>query len=41
MIFAILSFFIMSSIFLTRINTIQVNLPKSCTSVREKKINLK
>ena len=35
-IFAILSFFIISSLFLTRIDTIKVNLPKSSTSVREK-----
>ena len=36
-IFAILSFFIISSLFLTRIDSIKVNLPKSSTSVREKK----
>ena len=35
-IFAILSFFIISSLFLTRIDTIDVNLPKSSTAVREK-----
>ncbi len=35
-IFAILSFFIISSLFLTKIDTIEVNLPKSSTSVREK-----
>ena len=35
-IFAILSFFIISSLFLTRIDSIKVNLPKSSTSVREK-----
>ena len=35
-IFAILSFFIISSLFLTRIDTIEVNLPKSSTAVREK-----
>ena len=35
-IFAILSFFIISSLFLTRIDSIEVNLPKSSTSVREK-----
>ena len=36
-IFAILSFFIISSLFLTRIDSIKVNLPKSSTSFREKK----
>ena len=35
-IFAILSFFIISSLFLTRIDSIKVNLPKSSNSVREK-----
>ena len=35
-IFAILSFFIISSLFLTRIDSIEVNLPKSSTAVREK-----
>ena len=35
-IFAILSFFIISSLFLTRIDTIEVNLPKSSTAFREK-----
>ena len=35
-IFAILSFFIISSLFLTRIDSIVVNLPKSSTAVREK-----
>ena len=35
-IFAILSFFIISSLFLTRIDSIKVNLPKSSTAVREK-----
>ena len=35
-IFAILSFFIISSLFLTRIDSIKVNLPKSSTSIREK-----
>ena len=35
-IFAILSFFIISSLFLTRIDSIDVNLPKSSTAVREK-----
>ena len=34
-IFAILSFFIISSLFLTRIDSIKVNLPKSSTAVRE------
>ena len=34
-IFAILSFFIISSLYLTRIDSIKVNLPKSSTSVRE------
>ena len=34
-IFAILSFFIISSLFLTRIDSIEVNLPKSSTAVRE------
>ena len=35
-IFAILSFFIISSLFLTRINSIEVNLPESSTSISEK-----
>ena len=35
-IFAILSFFIISSLYLTRIDSINVNLPKSSTAVREK-----
>ena len=35
-IFAILSFFIISSLFLTRIDSIEVNLPKSSTAVKEK-----
>ena len=35
-IFAILSFFIISSLFLTRIDSIEVNLPKSSTALREK-----
>ena len=35
-IFAILSFFIISSLFLTRIDSIEVNLPKSSTAIREK-----
>ena len=35
-IFAILSFFIISSLFLTRIDSIEVNLPESSTAVREK-----
>ena len=34
-IFAILSFFIISSLNLTRIDSIKVNLPKSSTAVRE------
>ena len=34
-IFAILSFFILSSLYLTKIDTIKVNLPKSSTAVRE------
>ena len=34
-IFAILSFFIISSLYLTRIDAIKVNLPKSSTAVRE------
>ena len=34
-IFAILSFFIISSLFLTRIDSIKVNLPKSSTALRE------
>ena len=35
-IFAILSFFIISSLFLTKIDSIEVNLPKSSTAVRER-----
>ena len=35
-IFAILSFFIISSLYLTRIDSIKVNLPKSSTALREK-----
>ena len=35
-IFAILSFFIISSLFLTRIDSIRVNLPESSTAVSEK-----
>ena len=35
-IFAILSFFIISSLFPTRIDSIEVNLPKSSTALREK-----
>ena len=34
-IFAILSFFIISSLYLTKIDTIKVNLPKSSTAIRE------
>ena len=34
-IFAILSFFIISSLYLTRIDSIKVNLPKTSTAVRE------
>ena len=34
-IFAILSFFIISSLYLTRIDAIKVNLPKASTAVRE------
>ena len=34
-IFAILSFFIISSLYLTKIDTIKVNLPKSSTALRE------
>ena len=34
-IFAILSFFIISSLYLTKIDTIKLNLPKSSTAVRE------
>ena len=34
-IFAILSFFIISSLYLKKIDTIKVNLPKSSTAVRE------
>ena len=35
-IFAILSFFIISSLYLTKIDSIKINLPKSSTAVREK-----
>ena len=35
-IFAILSFFIISSLYLTKIDSIKVNLPKSSTAIREK-----
>ena len=35
-IFAILSFFIISSLYLTKIDSIKVNLPKSSTALREK-----
>ena len=35
-IFAILSFFIISSLYLTKIDSIKVTLPKSSTAVREK-----
>jgi len=35
-IFAILSFFIVSSLYLTKIESIKVNLPKSSTAVSEK-----
>ena len=35
-IFAILSFFIISSLFLTRIDSIKVNLPHSSTAISEK-----
>ena len=34
-IFAILSFFIISSLYLTKIDSIKLNLPKSSTAVRE------
>ena len=34
-IFAILSFFIISSLYLTKIDSIKVNLPRSSTAVRE------
>ena len=34
-IFAILSFFIISSLYLTKIDSVKVNLPKSSTAVRE------
>ena len=34
-IFAILSFFIISTLYLTKIDSIKVNLPKSSTAVRE------
>ena len=36
-IFAILSFFIVSSLFLTKIDSIKVNLPESLTATSEKK----
>tara|TARA_B100000963_G_scaffold93358_1_gene80359 strand:- start:850 stop:1263 length:414 start_codon:yes stop_codon:yes gene_type:complete len=36
-IFAILSFFIISTLYLTKIDSIKVNLPKSSTAVREQK----
>ena len=35
-IFAILSFFIISSLFLTKIDSIEVNLPESSTAISEK-----
>ena len=35
-IFAILSFFIISSLFLTRIDSIKINLPESSTAINEK-----
>ena len=35
-IFAILSFFIVSSLYLTKVDSININLPKASTSVREK-----
>ena len=35
-IFAILSFFIISSLYLTKIDSIKVNLPRASTAVREK-----
>ena len=35
-IFAILSFFIISSLFLTRIDSIELNLPESSTSISKK-----
>ena len=35
-IFAILSFFIISSLFLSRIDSIEINLPESSTSIIEK-----
>ena len=35
-IFAILSFFIISSLFLTRIDSIKINIPESSTSISEK-----
>ena len=35
-IFAILSFFIISSLFLTKIDSIEVNLPKSSTAISQK-----
>ena len=34
-IFAILSFFIISSLYLTKLDSIKVNLPKSSTAIRE------
>ena len=39
-IFAILSFFIISSLFLTRIDSIKVNLPKSSTAINQKNKSL-
>ena len=39
-IFAILSFFIISSLFLTRIDSIKVNLPESSTAISEKNKSL-
>ena len=35
-IFAILSFFIISSLYLTKIDSIEVNLPKASTALKEK-----
>jgi len=39
-IFAILSFFIISSLFLTKIDSIEVNLPESSTAISEKNNSL-
>ncbi len=39
-IFAILSFFIVSSLFLTRVETIPINLPNSSTAKKENKQSL-